>query len=84
MEGKGLCLAIVGFKRLVVVVVYLYCLLWFGLFSYVILIQQLHVGVQKNFNKREDKIKYKPDIHHLDIRGVGEAFADTDEQGYQH
>ena len=44
----------------------------------------VNVCVKKNFHERKEQIKDKPDIHHLDVRGLGEVLRDRDEHGGEH
>ena len=43
----------------------------------------VNVCVKKNFHERKEQIKDKPDIHHLDVRGLGEVVGHVDNHGGQ-
>ena len=49
-----------------------------------ILPEEIHVGVQENLYKWEQKVEDQPDIHHFDVRCLGEIVGNIDEHGSEY
>ena len=40
--------------------------------------EYVHIGVQTNFNERNQQVEYEPDIHHLDVGRFGKVVTHVD------
>ena len=50
----------------------------------IVIPQHVHVGMKHNLNKGDEEVEDEPDIHHLDVRGLGEVVAHVDKHCCQH
>ena len=49
-----------------------------------VLPQYVHVGVEANFNKWDQKVEYEPNVHHFDVGCFWQVVADVDKHRSQH
>ena len=40
--------------------------------------EYVHIGMQTNFNERNQQVEYEPDIHHLDVGRFGKVVTHVD------
>ena len=52
--------------------------------SVLVILESVHVGVEKNNDKGKEEVKEKPHIHHLHIGGLWQVVAHVDKHGRQH
>ena len=53
-------------------------------FSFLIIPQCIHVGVNEHHNEGIKQVEQQPHIHHLHVGGLGKVVAHVDEHRSQH
>ena len=53
-------------------------------FPFFVHLQIVHVGRREDVVEGLDEVEEQPDVDHLDVSGLGQTLANTDEHGGQH